>query len=187
MSYGLLSRSCFYCPNFITVAPLYLEIKRFAKVTWLCGNDITTSWGGVSNGTLWMRFTSCLNLIFLASPQLVMCRFSKWSFCRLSAVQKLIAILLILGKSRLTIVVYFYWIWTGHIYFPEIGQDAGAWETIQTLSIWQKIEEPCTGSGTSHFQWFNQPKSRTGFQWSNLLFFSVTSFSDLFDKTKYAW
>ena len=29
--YGLLSRS--YCPNLITVAPLWLDIKRFAKVT----------------------------------------------------------------------------------------------------------------------------------------------------------
>ena len=30
---GLLSRSCFYCPNLITTAPLYIEMKKFVKVT----------------------------------------------------------------------------------------------------------------------------------------------------------
>ena len=31
--YGLLSRSCFYYPNLVAAAPLYLEIKKFVKVT----------------------------------------------------------------------------------------------------------------------------------------------------------
>ena len=31
--YGLLSRSCLYCSNLITAAPLYPEIKKFVKVT----------------------------------------------------------------------------------------------------------------------------------------------------------
>ena len=53
--YQLLSQSCFYCPKLITGAPLELEIKRF--VTWLWANVTTTTWGGVPNGTLSMKFT----------------------------------------------------------------------------------------------------------------------------------
>ena len=82
--YGLLSRSCFYCPNLITVTLLQLEIKRF--VTWLWTNDVTTSWGRVLNGTLWMRFPCCSNLTFLASPWLQIYRFSNWSICWLWAI-----------------------------------------------------------------------------------------------------
>ena len=55
--YGLLSRSCFYYPNLIPVAPL--EIERL--VIWLWGNDITNYRGRVPNETLWMRFTYCPN------------------------------------------------------------------------------------------------------------------------------
>ena len=79
LPYGLLSRSCFYCPNLITVASL--EIKRLVKVMWLWGNDVTTSWGRLPNVTLWMRFTCCPNLILLASSWPEMYRFSNWSFC----------------------------------------------------------------------------------------------------------
>ena len=56
MPYGLLSRSCFYCPNLITVASLKLGIKIFPKVTKLLG-DVTTSWGSLPNGTFWMMVT----------------------------------------------------------------------------------------------------------------------------------
>ena len=55
--------------------PLWLEIKRFFKVTRTWGNDISTFWDGVPNRTLWMRFTSCPDLIFLASPCLNIYRF----------------------------------------------------------------------------------------------------------------
>ena len=61
----LLSQSCFYCPNFITAAPLWIKIKRLVR--WLWANDITTIWGGVPNGTPSMMFIWCLNSIFLAS------------------------------------------------------------------------------------------------------------------------
>ena len=41
--YGLLSRGSFYCPNLITVT-LQLDIKTFFNITWLWGNDISTSY-----------------------------------------------------------------------------------------------------------------------------------------------
>ena len=55
--YGLLSRSCFYYPNFIAVAPLRLGIKRFPKVTWIWRNDASSFCGGVPTRILLMRFT----------------------------------------------------------------------------------------------------------------------------------
>ena len=56
----------FYCPNLIPVAPVARD-KETWKVTWLWGNGASTSWGGVPDTTLWMRFTCCSDLIFLAS------------------------------------------------------------------------------------------------------------------------
>ena len=56
--------------KFDNSTPLWLEIKRFVKVTWLWGNAISTSWGRVPNVTHWMNFTCCPSLIFLASPRL---------------------------------------------------------------------------------------------------------------------
>ena len=75
----------------------------------------------------------------------------------------MIAILLTLSKSKLTVLVHFNGLWAGHSCFIEFGQNARPWKTIQTLSFWQKIQEPGIGSGTSHFQWFNQQASRTWF------------------------
>ena len=69
----------------ITVAPLYLEIKRF--VTWLWADDIITSLGRVPNEAPRMKFSCCLNLMFLASLWLDIHRLSNWSFCWLLAVQ----------------------------------------------------------------------------------------------------
>ena len=74
---GLLSQSCFYCPNLITVVPLSLELKRFVR--WLWSNVITTTWG-VPNGTLSMMFTCCPNLMFLASPWLEIYSFQTGHF-----------------------------------------------------------------------------------------------------------
>ena len=51
------------------------------------GVDVTTSWCGVPSGTLWMIFTFCPNLMFLAFPWPEIYRFSNWSFCWLWAVQ----------------------------------------------------------------------------------------------------
>ena len=56
---GLISTSCFYCPNFVTVVLLWLEIKSF--ITWLWANDVITPWGRVPNGILQIRFTCCPN------------------------------------------------------------------------------------------------------------------------------
>ena len=54
---------------------------------WLWANVITTTWGGVPNGSLSMMFTCCPNLMFLASLWLEIYRFSNWLFCWLWAVQ----------------------------------------------------------------------------------------------------
>ena len=43
------------------------------------GNDVTTPWGGVPNGTLWMMFTCC-PIFFLASPSLELNRFHTGHF-----------------------------------------------------------------------------------------------------------
>ena len=45
------------------------------------------SGGWVTIGTLWMRFTCCPNLMFLAYLWLETHRFSNWSFCWLRAIQ----------------------------------------------------------------------------------------------------
>ena len=57
---------------------MQLEIKRFAR--WLWGNDAITSCGRVPNRDLWMRFTCCPNLMFLASPWLEVRVYSKHFF-----------------------------------------------------------------------------------------------------------
>ena len=95
VSYRLLPGSSFCCLNLITAAPQQLEIKRFVR--WLWANDITTAWGGVSNGTLWIFLVILLTLTS----------------------SKLICILLTLGKSKFTLLGTFYSLWTGHSYFTE--------------------------------------------------------------------
>ena len=54
---------------------------------WLWVNVITTTWGGVPNGTLPMMFMCCPNLMFLASLWLEIYRFLDWSFHWLWAAQ----------------------------------------------------------------------------------------------------
>ena len=126
--YGLLSRSCFYHPHLIAVAPLSLDIKRFAKVTYLWVNSFTTSWGRVPNKTFWMRFTCCPNfnvssflmewdiqifklVILLTLSSLVI--LLTWSS------SQLIVIFLTLSKSQMT-----------HLYY--IGQAIGV------LLVWAR-------------------------------------------------
>ena len=74
---------------------------NFVKVTWLWGNDVTNFWDRVPNGTLWMRFTSCPSLIFLASPWLEIYRFSNWLYCWLWADHSyLISLSMMLGHKK---------------------------------------------------------------------------------------
>ena len=102
---------------------------------------------------------------------------------------KLIVILVTLGKSKLTLLVYFYWHWAGHSYFTEFGQDIRSWETIQTLSD-KKFKNDAYDLAQVIF---NDSISRnqdpasgliTSLQRFSLLFLSVTCFSDLCDKMK---
>ena len=66
-------------------SPSVTRDKRFVKVTWLWGNDVTTSLGRGLNWTLSMRFAWCPNLL-LTSPWLIY-RFSNQWFCWFRAVQ----------------------------------------------------------------------------------------------------
>ena len=49
------------------------------------------------------------------------------------------------GQVKTDPIFFFYWLWTVHSYFAVFGQDMPQ-KTIQ------KIQEPCIGSGTGHFQ-----------------------------------
>ena len=128
----------FYCPNLTTLATLYLEIKRFVKVTWLWSNDVAASWGGVTNGTLRIRFTCSLNLMFLASRWLEKCKFFK------------LVILLTLNSSILTCsylltlgrLYLFYWFW---------ARCQAAKDNPNPLTLTNN-SRTTHRSGTSHFQ-----------------------------------
>ena len=149
--YGLLSSSYFYCQNLITVAP----VTRDEEICQSQVNELSTSWAKVPIRPLWMRFTCCPNLVFLAFPWLEIYRCSNWLFSDfdqfkidrcLSYFGQVIGdpirlILLILDRSQL---------------FTEFGQHIRPQQTILTLSLWKKIQEPHIGSGTRHFQWFGQ-------------------------------
>ena len=137
---GLRSRSCFYCPDLITVARSVTRDKRFVKVTWLWGNDVTTSWVGVPNRMLWMRFNCCPNLVFLASPWLELYRSSNWSFCWLRAVQN--CYFCWLWVSQRWLYSFLFTVWAGHSYFTELRQDVSHFQC--------------------YFQWFNQRVQSVG-------------------------
>ena len=55
--------------------PSVTRDKGIFKVMWLWGNDITYSLGGVTTEILWIWFTCCANLMFLAFPWLEICQF----------------------------------------------------------------------------------------------------------------
>ena len=84
------------------------------------GNNITNSRGWVPNGTLWMRFNCCPNLMFLASPWL------KIQIFKLIILLTLSSSKLIVFKNKL--LVHFYWLWVGHGYFIEFLQDGRPWK-----------------------------------------------------------
>ena len=104
--------------------------------------------------------TCCPNL-FLSSPWLEICR----TFLILLTMSnlKLIVIWLLSASQNWPYSFIFnnFGQYT-YNYFTTFGQDIGPIKTIQTLSVLQKIQERI-GSGTSHFHWFNQGESRTGF------------------------
>ena len=87
-------------------------------------------------------------------------------------------------KSNLTLLFYFTNFGQVTVALFSLSKMLGCkkQEKQSKYSVWQKIKEPCIRSGTSHFQWFNQQESRTGWipqskntlQRLNLLFLSVT-------------
>ena len=179
-----------FCPKILRICysmTCYYAHWRSAIWTcsWLWDHNISTSWGRVPKGTLSMRFTCYPNMMFLASPRLEICRFSDQLFWWIWAVQSWYS---------------FWWLWEnqnwswsfiftdfGHIYLNESG-----------LEVWPKKSKPSPFDkklkNHTKDQWLSQWESRTGWvsqlinrlQRFNLLFLSVTCFSDLSDK-KYAW
>ena len=136
----------------------------------------STSWGGVPKGTLWMRFICCPNLMLLASLWLKLYRFSNFILLTFSS-SKLILMLLTLVKSKLTLLVSFSWLWTGHSYFTGLGQNR-LQKTIQTHTVWWKIQESSIWSGTSAGIKNWVPQSINRLQKFSLLFLFVKRFSD---------
>ena len=129
---------------------------------WAIG--ITTTWGRVPNGTLSMMFIWCPNLMFLASPWLEIYRFQTkiWSFLLTLSNSKLIFILLTLGKSKLTLFGP----------FTDCGQVTVILLSSGKTCCKKQFKPPFDKNsrtthiirfGTSHFPWFNQQQSRTGF------------------------
>ena len=130
-----------------------------------------------------MKLTCIPYCMLLAFPWLEIYRFSE------------LVILLIdchfltLGKTKLTLLVYFYCFGQATVILLSLGKTVGCRKQSKPSLSDKKL-----GSGTRYFQWFNQQESRTGWvpqlinrlQVFNLLFLSVTWFSDLCRKIKYA-
>ena len=125
-------------------------MKRFGDVMWIWGNNISTSWGRVPNITLWMRFTCWPNLMLLASPWLEIYRLSNWSFEHIKIVDSHFSDF---GQLKIDPTYLFLWLWASDSNFTVWRQDRPS-KTIQTLSVWLKVKEPCRG--------FNWQQSRTG-------------------------
>ena len=157
---------------------MWLEIERFVKVTWIWGTDISSSWGGVPNRTLWMRLTCMSNLMLLGFPWLKNI-LSNWKFDYF---------------EQFKINSYFA---AFNSYFGQVtnillslGKILGHKKQSKASMFAKKTQEPPTGPGTIHFQWFSQQEARTGWvlqsinrlQRLSILFFSVTHFSNLCDK-----
>ena len=128
-----------------------------------------TSWCRGPNLTLWMRFTRCPNLMFLASPWLKIYRFSNWSFCLLWAVQSRLSFCWLLPSQNYP-TGSFKWLWACHSYFTEFGQGIRLQEVI---SIIQSAEIK---------NW--NPQLIRRLQRFSLSFLSVKRFSDLSNKIK---
>ena len=128
-----------------------------------------TSWCRGPNLTLWMRFTRCPNLMFLASPWLKIYRFSNWSFCLLWAVQSRLSFCWLLASQNYP-TGSFKWLWACHSYFTEFGQALGF---KKSFSIIQSAEIK---------NW--NPQLIRRLQRFSLSFLSVKRFSDLSNKIK---
>ena len=119
---------------------------RFVKVTWLRGNNVTTSWEGVLSETLWVSFTCCPNLMFLASLWLEKYRFSNWSICWLWAVHNWYSFLLTLGKSKCILLFHFYGFGQVADNLLSLGKTGhkkqSKKQSTKWLFFWQYCQEP---------------------------------------------
>ena len=98
-----------------------------------------------------------------------------------------------LGKSKWCLLVHFYLLWAGQLFsviLLTLGKALGA--KNNPSHFWQKIQELRIGSGTSLSiiqsagikNWV--PHLINRLQRFNILFLSITGFSDLCDKVTYA-
>ena len=123
--------------------------------------------------------------------------FQTGQFAALSS-SKLMAILLTLGKSKLTLLIYFHYFGQIISILLSLGKMLSCKKTIQT----QSKPSPFDKNFKNHLKDLTQVifnDSISGNQYNlvlqllnrlhrfNLLFLSVTCFSDLRDKIKYAW
>ena len=128
--YELLSRICFSCSNLITVTPLWLELKRFVKVTWLWGDDVTNSWSRVYNFSIDINFQTGH---FAKYGQFK----SDGHFADYGQVLTPHLFLLPLGRSVILL---------------NLGGVLGRKKPSKTPFLWRKIQEPRIWSSISHFQ-----------------------------------
>ena len=137
-----------------------------------------------------MRFICCPNLMFLASPWL---EIFKLVILLTFSSSELEVNLLNLAKSKGPSLFIFNDI--RQITDHSLGKMLRLKKQSKPLHLTEIQEPPIIWSATSHFQWFIQQKSGTGwvpklinkFQRLSLLFLTVTHFPDFCNKIKYAW
>ena len=109
-------------------------IKRFA--TWLWGNDVTTSWSRLLNGTLWMRLPAVQIWCFYFVHDERYIDFQNGNFADFGQdnIDPTCLLLLTLGLSQL-----FYWVLAIHLAMKNSPNPLSLtknWRT--THRIWQK-------------------------------------------------
>ena len=135
------------------------------------GNNITNSRGRVPNGTLWMRFNCCPNLMFLASPWLKIQIFKLIILPTLSSSK-----LIVFKINYLFIFTDFEWVMDILLSFCKMVGHENAnslplTKTSRTTQrIWHKLFSMTQSSGINY--WIPQLINRI--QRFNLLFCSVT-------------
>ena len=145
-------KELFLLPEFDNSSPSAIRDQE------ICPSHVLIRWW--LNWILWMRFTWCPNLMFLAFPWLERYRFSNWPFCCPWAIK--VDSHSTVGQVRIEPTRSFKWLCRSQLFYWCWARCCTA-KNNPTLSARKKIQEPCIGSGTSHFQWFSQLELRTEF------------------------
>ena len=163
---------------------------------WLSDNDVTTSWDRGPNGTFQMRFT-CVQIWCFWHLRYwryvhfqtghddfeqigIDSHFAVFGLVKIDPVK--IELFIFTDFGQVTVILQLlYWVWARRLIMKNNPNPLRLTKNPRTTQFL---------SSTSYFQWLNQPESRTGFprfQRFSLLFLSVTRFSNLCDRIKYAW